>query len=229
MLAKKQTQEAVDAFRLEGSKQSLGLSHPVIYNTIVQLMEKFNVDKGHLLDFGAGRGDFLKVLAPKNQYTLHGVDLMFTNIPQVNWYVQDLNKQLQFKQNQFEAVTSIEVIEHLENPRQMVRDIFRCLKPGGRMFVSTPNNESWRSLLSYVSRGHFVAFTETSYPAHITALNRADLRRIAEECGFQNIEFHYTNCGMVPKMPGLTWQKISLGMCRGVRYSDNLVMTAVKP
>lgn len=217
-----------EQFTKSASEQSLGISHPVIYKTVLGLLEQKQITRGHLLDFGSGQGDFLKTVAASFQFTLHAVDLMFTPMSGVNWYVQDLNRPLQFKDDQFDVITGIEVIEHLENPRRMVRELFRSLKSGGRCFVSTPNNESWRAIVSYVARGHFVAFTDSSYPAHITALNALDLQRIFSEAGFVDIEIHYTNHGQIPRWTSLSWQSLGSWL-KGRRYSDNLVISARKP
>src|SRR3712207_8867553 len=54
---------------------------------------------------------------------------------------------------------------------------FRLLRPGGTLIATTPNNESWRAILSLIARGHFIAFTDAGYPAHLTALTRAEDRK----------------------------------------------------
>ncbi len=213
----------------EAVVQSLGISHDTIYQLVFSTLAKYGAGRGQLLDFGAGQGDFLKKLISRStNYMCHGVDLMYSNVVGANWYVQDLNRKLQFKDQQFDVVTSIEVIEHLENPRQVVRDLARVLKPGGVLLLTTPNNESWRSILSYIFRGNFVAFTDSSYPAHITALSRSDLFRILKESQFNKIEVLYTDSGMVPSMAAWTWQKLSFGLLKGKRFSDNILLVAQK-
>lgn len=210
------------------SAQSLGLSDRVIYKNVINLLRKHNLQRGLLLDYGAGQGEFLKLLKNHSNFKLHGIDLMKSNIEGIKWLVHDLNQPICLESEKYDIITAIEVIEHLENPRQTVRDLYKILKPGGRIILTTPNNESWRSVISYIIRGHFVAFTESSYPAHITALNRVDIYRVLIEAGFKDIHFSYTNTGMVPSIPNLTWQKCSLGLLKGLRYSDNLLVTAIK-
>ena len=209
-------------------RHSMGISSPAIYECVYQVFRNLGIKQGHLLDYGAGQGDFTRTLHGRFEFTVHAVDLMFTQLANVNWYVQDLNRALQFKDGQFDMVTCIEVIEHLENPRRVVRELFRVLKPGGWCILTTPNNESWRSILSYVARGHFVSFTDSSYPAHITALNRTDLARIFKEAGFEPAQFAYTNQGVLPRYTSRTWQEISRGALKGRRFSDNIVVAAQK-
>ena len=94
--------------------------------------------------------------------------------------------------------------------------------------MSTPNNESLRALLSYWSRGHFVAFTDRDYPAHITALNRKDLLRASREAGFEFVCWDYSPLGCVPGMTRWSWQKLSFGLMKGLRYSDNIFIVLQK-
>jgi 2-polyprenyl-3-methyl-5-hydroxy-6-metoxy-1,4-benzoquinol methylase len=128
-----------------------------------------------------------------------------------------------------DVIVAVEVIEHLENPRFVAAEWFRLLKPGGVVLLSTPNNESWRSLLSLVFRGHFNAFLDRGYPAHITALLRTDLERIMAETGFEGVRFSFTDSGCTPRFTRGTWQQISHGKLKGLRYSDNVICSARKP
>ncbi len=201
----------------------------MIYDTAWEALATKNIRSGAVLDVGAGQGQFLSFLKDKADFTLYGMDLMHTQLPGVEWYVQDLNRNLQLQSEKFDAVTCIEVIEHVENPRKLVREMFRLLKPGGTLVLSTPNNQSWRSILSYIFRDHFVAFTDSSYPAHVTALNKTDILRICTEAGFVGLDFAYTNHGALPKWTQFNWQSMSGGALKGMRYSDNIICSARKP
>ncbi|MDB6077814.1 MAG: hypothetical protein JWO82_1561, partial [Akkermansiaceae bacterium] len=163
---------------------------------------------------------------------LMGADLMGRpdDLPAtIQWIACDLNLPLPVEPSSFDVVTSSEVIEHLENSRAICREWFRVLRPGGTLILSTPNCESWRSLLSLVFQGHFAAFNHQNYPAHITALLQLDLRRILTEAGFKEISFNFVPSGGIPKLGRLTWQAISGGLLKGRRFSDNLVAVARKP
>ncbi len=146
----------------------------------------------------------------------------------VHWLQADLNAPLPVPDHQFDLLVAVEIIEHLENPRAVAREWRRLLKPGGQVVLSTPNVECIRSLAALVARGHFLPFTEPWYPAHITALTAADVRRVLAEAGFVNIQIRYSGHGRIPKL-ALTWQQASLGLLRGCRFSDNLVATAQAP
>jgi 2-polyprenyl-3-methyl-5-hydroxy-6-metoxy-1,4-benzoquinol methylase len=208
-----------------------GTSSEAIYRIIERVIVE-NGLRGSVLDYGAGVGDLTRRLCRLCRFhRVTGADIMsFPHdlVGTVKWIEQDLNAPIVDHDGEFDVVVAAEVIEHLENPRLMVRELFRLLRPGGTAIVSTPNNESWRSILALVGRGHFASFTETSYPAHITALLRLDLTRIFLEAKFMAPRFYFTDHGGIPKKPKITWQGVSLGLLRGLRFSDNLVAVAIK-
>jgi 2-polyprenyl-3-methyl-5-hydroxy-6-metoxy-1,4-benzoquinol methylase len=210
--------------------QSLGSSNNEIYSKAFELLTQINIT-GSILDFGSGQGNFLKQLKNFNYSQIAGADLM--DRPQdisesIKWIVADLNSRLPQVDETFDVIIAIEVIEHLENPRAVVREWKRLLKPGGTLIFSTPNNESYRALIALVLKGHFVSFLEKDYPAHITALTELDMKRILQESMFSNTDVFYTNYGFVPGLKGLTWGQLSMGILKGKRFSDNVFMVAKK-
>lgn len=128
-----------------------------------------------------------------------------------------------------DAAVAVETIEHLENPRALMRELTRMTRPGGWVLVTTPNQLSWLSKMSLVLRHQFTAFQEAPglYPTHITALLESDLRHIAAECGLVEGEIHYSGHGRRPcsdrQFPG--W--VSRRWPRGA--SDNIMLLARKP
>ena len=211
-------------------QQSLGLSSNEIYSMTYDLLKDMPFGGG-LLDFGSGRGRLLDQLSGLKFDKMTGADLMGRPVElpaAINWIQADLNQQLPLEKESFDVIIAIEVIEHLENPRAMMRELYRLLRPGGQLIISTPNNESFRSLLSLIYRGHFVSFLERDYPAHITALTAMDLTRIMDENNFSNPEFYFTNKGLIPGLKGLTWQGISFSILNGKRFSDNIFAVAKK-
>lgn len=146
----------------------------------------------------------------------------------VIWHSSDLNEETSIQNASFAVIVAAEVIEHLENPRALARGWFRLLRPGGTLILSTPNNESWRALLALTLRGHFVDFGDSSYPAHITALVRKDIERILVEAGFSPPTFVFSKVGGIPKLPWVTWQKVTAGLFKGFRFGDNLFAITTK-
>jgi 2-polyprenyl-3-methyl-5-hydroxy-6-metoxy-1,4-benzoquinol methylase len=212
--------------RMRAAELSGGTSTSVIKDRILESL-KAEGARGTLADFGAGKAELLMRIHAQGGYeALAGFDLFprSAELPEsIAWHQGDLNSPPEGGR-QFDTVICSETIEHLENPRQTFRSLFQITRPGGLLILTMPNQESIRSYLSLVLRGHFAQFLALDYPAHITHLLRLDLVRLCSETGFEPPRFAYTNRGCVPKCGGLTWQGISFGILRGRLFSDNLMM-----
>jgi 2-polyprenyl-3-methyl-5-hydroxy-6-metoxy-1,4-benzoquinol methylase len=218
--------------RLHAAEASGGISSEVIYDRILSVIGEYDL-RGRALDYGAGIGNFTRKLLASGRFEqIEGADILPRpqNLPDaIAWHRLDLNNADAIPAASFDAVIAAEVIEHLENPRKVAREWFQILKPGGTLILSTPNNESIRSLMALLVRGHYVAFLDSCYPAHITALLRKDLVRILSEAGFSDVRFHFTGHGGLPKLPRVSWQQVSFGLLKGCRFSDNIIATARVP
>jgi 2-polyprenyl-3-methyl-5-hydroxy-6-metoxy-1,4-benzoquinol methylase len=66
---------------------------------------------------------------------------------------------------QFDNVVAAEFVEHLENPYDFLRSIRRCIAPGGRLIISTPNPVSFPCILFewLKNRRHFYTTDHTFY------------------------------------------------------------------
>jgi 2-polyprenyl-6-hydroxyphenyl methylase/3-demethylubiquinone-9 3-methyltransferase len=97
------------------------------------------------LEAGCGNGSFSRILADQG-FGVRGVDLAETGIlharesvPHGRFEVASVYDDLEsLFEGQFHAVVSLEVIEHLYDPRTFVKNVFNCLHPGGLFVLSTP-------------------------------------------------------------------------------------------
>ncbi len=213
------------ARRLHAAEASRGRSHDFIYQLLEKLVNQFDLT-GNVLDFGAGIGTVAHRLAISRRFkNVVAADIMSRPDyidTSVTWISCDLNERTQLPDRSFDVIVAAEVIEHLENPRAVAREWARLLRLGGTLILSTPNNESWRAIASFIVRGCFAAFGDASYPAHITPLARTDIVRLLAEAGFQQPVFVFTDVGFLPRIANITWQTLSFGILRGIRYSDNV-------
>lgn len=214
----------MSADRVAAALASGGGSSDRIHDVVFEEIAREGLG-GIALDFGAGRGELASRLAATGRFDrVFAADLVRFDDPPagVDWIDADLNEPLPVPNGACDLIAAIEVVEHLESFRAVCREWARLLRPGGRVVLTTPNNESLRSLLSLFFRGHFIAFVGNTYPAHITALVRADLERALDEAGLRVERFFYTDEGALPRLTRFTWQRVSGGRLRGLRFSDNL-------
>ncbi|MCK5776340.1 MAG: class I SAM-dependent methyltransferase, partial [Bacteroidales bacterium] len=104
-----------------------------------------NMISGKVLEIGCGEGYGMSILAPKSTKYL-AIDKYKTTIDPT---LPDF-KKIKFKQmtippfigiedSSFDYVVSFQVIEHIEEDDFFSREIFRVLKPGGKLILTTPN------------------------------------------------------------------------------------------
>ncbi len=205
------------------ARQSLGSSGAAIYRTVAALLAKRQTG-GTLADVGCGgghlwshvRAGFTRCIGiDAVRYDGLPEDIVFTRANLDEW-------PLPLAGACADVVAAVEVIEHLENPRAFCRELVRLARPGGWVVVSTPNQLSVLSLMTLVAKQRFSAFQDGAYPAHITALLEADLRRVAAECGLDAVEVRYTGEGRLPGTARHYPAAVSAWFPRGL--SDNVVL-----
>jgi SAM-dependent methyltransferase len=202
-----------------------------LYDAVEQIVASRDL-RGAALDYGAGAGNLTRRLAASGQFDrVTAVDIVSRpeGLEAVRWIEQDLNDPLDAGSEEFDFVVATGVIECLENARFTVREIARVLRPGGTAIVTTSNSESWRSILSFMARGRHAAFDAGINPGTITALSRQDFVRIFGESDLSSPSFYFSRRGSLPGMPARSWQQISFGLLRGVRFSEDLIAVATKP
>jgi ubiquinone/menaquinone biosynthesis C-methylase UbiE len=133
-------------------KQDLGLHRcnlgKVYSNAIMSWSEFYenvldNTENNYkILDAGAGEGR-LKELFHEYKIQYLGVDSAvgdttwdYSNVVKAD--LEDLNF---IKDNEFDLVIMIQVLEHLKNPAVVLRELNRVLKPGQRIFISAPQGQ----------------------------------------------------------------------------------------
>jgi len=181
------------------ARLSLGRADRAIHTMVAELL-KARGASGVLADVGCGTGDLAREV--RGRFTsIVGVDAVrYDGLPaNVSFLRANLDDgRLPLDDAAVDAAAAVEVIEHLENPRALVRELVRITRPGGWIVVTTPNQLSVLSLLTLLMKGRFSAFQDREYPAHRTALLEIDLRRIATECGLEAIDLAYSRHGRVP-------------------------------
>ena len=173
-----------------------GLSTPAIVTaTIAKIRELSPEIAGDYLDVGAGSGELIDRVMRAFPVKPHACDYRddLMTLGGVRVDVADLNSgPLPYPDCSFHLVTCTEVIEHLENYRFALREIFRVLRNGGVCVVSTPNVLNLRSRLRYLLFGFFNMFgllqiedeRRHSTHGHINPVSYFYLAHALASCGF---------------------------------------------
>jgi SAM-dependent methyltransferase len=218
----------------ERALETHGGSNDAVYGMVERAVRASGAPRGTLVDVGCGRGALRGWLgATCSRYV--GVDVVRHEgfPPDAELLLLNLDTgALPLADATADVVVCAETIEHVENPRLLVRELARITRPGGHLFITTPNQLSLASVLCLLGRGQFQWFQRAPglYPAHITALLPIDLERIATECGLEDVALEYSGSGRVP-FSARPWPAL-VGAARGSRgrlFSDNVLVRARKP
>jgi len=104
----------------------------------------------------------------------------------------DLEQGFPFADDSFDVVTAFEVIEHVvSTPRALLREAARVLKPGGVLYLGTPNVCAWakvRRLMSHVhpydSAAYGLKFDGRHPMCHVYEYEPWTLKRLVASEGF---------------------------------------------
>ncbi|MFC2040945.1 class I SAM-dependent methyltransferase [Chloroflexota bacterium] len=109
---------------------------------------------GKILEIGCSSGYFTRRLLDKAQ-EVHGIDINEKHIqmarskyPEIDFRVSTAT-HLPYEDNLFDVLVMLEVYEHIEDERKVIEEIFRVLKPGGVLILSTPNRGIFEVLDPY--------------------------------------------------------------------------------
>ena len=84
-----------------------------------------------------------------------------------------------------DVVLFLEVLEHLPEPENAIREINRILRPGGRVLILFPNDRMF-----FFSRLITFRFREAFYdPGHVRQWTVADVTRLVSSSHFQLVDF----------------------------------------
>ena len=152
-------------------------THEVVYRELAK-----RLSQGLVLDLPAGSGAFTQRLVD-NAYEVTAGDLVqHPALPDVEFHFADMNGTLPFRNHTFDAIVSIEGIEHIQRPFDFAKECRRILKPGGWLFITTPNISSLRSrwryfLTGFHNKGKYPLDEQNPQPRHhINLLSFPELR-----------------------------------------------------
>ena len=165
-----------------------------LHDRVIELVKEHFPKKARIADLAAGQGAFSVRLRDLG-YEITAIDGFSEawKVPDIELKIQNLDSEFAAEivadDNKYDAVIAIEIIEHLENPFRFARECAKLLKPGGLLFLTSPNVESVHSRIIFFYTGRLNSFGayETVRPAHITPIFKWKLDMLLDEAGFTAI------------------------------------------
>jgi 2-polyprenyl-6-hydroxyphenyl methylase/3-demethylubiquinone-9 3-methyltransferase len=118
--------------------------------------------------------------------------------PRCRFEVASAYDDLEGRYGRFPLVVSLEVVEHLYDPRCYARTLYNLLEPGGTAIVSTPYHGYIKNVALAVTARMDRHFGALWGGGHIKFFSIATLRELLSDVGFSPIRFK--RVGRVPPL-----------------------------
>jgi ubiquinone/menaquinone biosynthesis C-methylase UbiE len=158
-----------------------------------------NLRKPKILEIGMGQGRFLKKITEfRPDAKLFGIDISRTaikfakNDPNLkgNFLIANAEK-IPFPDDSFNVVVIMDVLEHVNNPKKVIPEVNRVLKPNGIFHFYVPCENQPFTLDWCLRRlGIMKNFTKTSF-GHVQYFSHNDIKKITSR--YMNPNFTYSD------------------------------------
>jgi len=157
--------------------------HPWV--RISKILSYFPGRTGRMLDIGCGRGWQLKYFRDRGWEAwgteLSGMASVFAREQLgLNIIIDDI-KNCHFEKEYFDVVSLWHVLEHLNDPKETLREVGRMIKDEGLLFISVPNFSSWQAR---IFKKNWFLIDVPKHLYHFTPENLEGILRIA---GFRGV------------------------------------------
>jgi SAM-dependent methyltransferase len=139
---------------------------------------------GRLLDIGCNEGRGLRIYS-RNGFAAEGLELNETAAALARKLGFTVHTCLlgDFKPEiRFDVAVLSNVLEHSLDPRQMLLDVHRILVPGGQVWISCPNSQSW------LRKTFGASWLNWHVPFHIFHFSPRTLRQLLADTGFVEVQ-----------------------------------------
>ncbi|UYW01019.1 class I SAM-dependent methyltransferase [Flavobacterium agricola] len=141
----------------------------------VKLITKTNAGAGRVLDIGCGTGDFL-IAASSAGWKITGYEpneKAKTLACNKNVELVDATEEL--ADASFDVITMWHVLEHVADLNAQIAELYRLLKPGGKLVIAVPN---FKSFDAKYYKQYWAAY---DVPRHLWHFSKKSIRKIFEE------------------------------------------------
>ena len=202
----------------------LGLRDVGFFSDVEPILESSGI-KRSFLDIGCATGRLLEYMKQRG-WQEKGVEVC---VPAA-LYARDERgldisictlEEAGLEEASFDIIHASHLIEHLTRPDEFVRELYKVLKPGGRVFLTTPNCSGMQALL-------FGKAWRSAIADHMFLFSRLTLSRLLEKYGF-TIEGVKTWGGIAAGMAPRPIKRILDRLVKKIGWGDVMIIRARKP
>ena len=153
--------------------------------------------KLRVLDLGCGNGSLSNSIADQG-YEVVGIEesesgCKFARLDSECHFIQSSIYNLPYAEleNSFDIVISSEVIEHLLYPRELIRAAKKCLKPNGRLILTTPYHGYLKNLALALAGKMDQHLTALWDGGHVKFFSVSTMTALLESEGFTNVNYKF--------------------------------------
>jgi SAM-dependent methyltransferase len=185
--------------RAGANRAAVPIARIEIHETVARILDP--QPRGKLLDVPAGEGA-LSLRLSRAGFQVQACDLYpeIFRVPGIEVRRGDLSLTLPYADKEFQYITCLEGLEHIENPHQAIREFARVLAHGGHIVISVPNILNIEERVKWLLNGYTSHFKPISLEhlrmrheqwgekeevvLHINPIAYTELRYILEKYGF---------------------------------------------
>jgi 2-polyprenyl-3-methyl-5-hydroxy-6-metoxy-1,4-benzoquinol methylase len=163
-----------------------------IWRARIRKVTRLSPSPGRLLDVGCGDGAFLREAAGHG-WTVTGTEFssagaQLAHAAGISVFTGEL-WEAQLPEADFDAITCWHVIEHVSDPRRLLGEMYRLLKPGGVLVIATPNLNDRLFRIAYLiaRRRRPPLYTIGEREVHLFIYSKDTLRQLVASEGFTDI------------------------------------------
>lgn len=148
----------------------------IFQRSLLAYRKAAEIVSGDVLEIGTGSGYGIEVISPRaTTFTTidkHPISTDLTPYPNVVFFNNKVPPLTDIASASYDYVITFQVIEHIRKDFELLAEIYRVLRPGGKLVISTPNRD----------------MSLTRNPWHVREYSIDEFKNLLSGSGFLNVE-----------------------------------------